>query len=72
MARIVQRGGHVILTARGYGDRGAWEVHAYPNDFWRVSEGAMRVMAEDAGLEVLECVEDPEGPGFFLHAVKPL
>jgi SAM-dependent methyltransferase len=71
MARITQHDGHVIVTARGYDDRGCWEVHGYPSDYWRLSEGAMRTIAEDAGLDVLEVTADPEGPGFFLHAVKP-
>ncbi len=28
--------------------------HAYPHDYWRFSTASMRVMFEDAGLEVLE------------------
>lgn len=72
MARICQRGGHVLLTARGFDQRGCWEPHGYPVDAYRYSELSMRTLAEDAGLEVLECSADPEGPGWLLHAVKPV
>ncbi len=72
MARVCAPGGHVILTARGYDHRGCWEVHGYPHDYWRFSEGSMRLMAEDAGLDVLTCEVDPEGPGWLLVAEKSL
>ena len=71
MATVCAPGGYVILTARGYDERGCWEVHAYPVDFYRFSPGSMRLLAEDAGLEVLSCEADPEGPGWFLVALKP-
>ncbi len=70
MARVCSSPGHVILSCRGYDTRGCWSVHGYPDDYWRVSEGAMRVMMEDAGLEVLEILSDPEGPGVFAIAIK--
>jgi SAM-dependent methyltransferase len=70
MADVCEPGGHVIITARGYDERGCWEVHGFPQDYWRVSHGAMQVMAEDAGLTVQEITADPEGPGFFLYARK--
>lgn len=71
MAKVCAPGGHVILTARGYDERGCWELHSYPFDFWRFSEGSMRLLATDAGLEVLSCEVDPEGPGWMLVATKP-
>lgn len=71
MGRVCQHGGYVIITARGYDERGCWEVHSWPHDVTRFSEQGLRVMAEDAGLEVLESQADPEGPGFFLVAHKP-
>lgn len=71
MSRICKSGGHVIITARGYDQRGCWEPHGFPVDAYRYSELSMRTLAEDAGLNVLEVTTDPEGPGFFLHATKP-
>lgn len=56
----------VILTARGYDERGCWAVHGYPHDYYRYSAGAMTLLATDAGLDVLQCDRDPEGPGWFL------
>ncbi len=70
MARICKPGGTVLLTARGYDNRGCWEVHSWPNDVTRFSALGMQTLAEDAGLTVLEVTTDPEGPGFFLLAVK--
>lgn len=68
MARVSS--GHVIVTCRGYDKRGCWEVHDYPHDYWRFSDGAMRILAEDAGLTVLELEADPEGSGWLMVAAK--
>lgn len=70
MARVLKPGGHLLLTARGYDDRGCWEVHGYPHDYWRFSDKSFRLLAEDADLDVLEVQRDPEGPGWMLLAVK--
>lgn len=68
MARVSNR--FVIITCRGYDKRGYWEVHAYPHDYYRYSDGAMRILAEDAGLTVLELEADPEGPGWLMVCKK--
>lgn len=70
MARITCSGGFVLLSARGFDQRGCWEPHGFPVDAYRYSELSMRTLAEDAGLTVLECTADPEGPGWFLLATK--
>lgn len=70
MARVCQPDGYVIITCRGYDHRGYWEVHAYPHDYWRFSDGAMRILAEDAGLTVVELEADPEGPGWLMVCRK--
>lgn len=69
MALLGRPGSHFILTARGYDERGAWEPHAYPFDYWRFSELSMRTLAEEGRLDVVELLADPEGPGWFLHGV---
>lgn len=71
MARICESGGFVLLSARGFDQRGCWEPHGFPVDAFRYSELAMRTLAEDAGLNVLEVTADSEGPGWFLVATKP-
>jgi SAM-dependent methyltransferase len=71
MARVLKPGGHLLVTARGYDERGCYEVHGAPEDYWRFSTGSMRIMAQDAGLYLIEVEQDPEFPGVFLTAVKP-
>ena len=68
MARVSS--GFVVVTARGYDHRGCWEVHGYPNDYYRFYASSMRLLAEDAGLTVLELDADPEGPGWLMVAKK--
>lgn len=71
MARICEPFGSVILTARGFDQRGCWEPHGFPSDYFRYNEHSIRVLVEDAGLKVLEITNDPEGPGVFCVARKP-
>ncbi len=68
MARVASS--MVIVTARGYDKRGCWEVHAYPHDYWRFSDGSMRLLAEDAGLTVVELEADSDGPGWLMVCKK--
>jgi SAM-dependent methyltransferase len=71
MARVLKDGGYLILTARGYDERGCWEPHGFPEDHWRFGASTLGILAEDVGLVVLEQIPDPEGPGYFLLARKP-
>ena len=71
MARVLRAGGHLLVTARGYDERGCYELHNLPIDYWRFSPDALRFMAEDAGLYLITVEHDPQFPGAFLHAVKP-
>jgi len=68
MARVAHD--MVIITCRGYDDRGCWEVHAYPHDYYRFYHTSMVVLAEDAGLTVLELEADPDGPGWLMVCKK--
>jgi SAM-dependent methyltransferase len=70
MARVLERGGYLLLTARGYDDRGCFPVHEHPRDLWRLSKEGLRLLVEDQGLEVLDCRADPEWPGVLLTARK--
>jgi SAM-dependent methyltransferase len=84
MARVVRPGGLILLTARGWVVTRRWtesngvevgEVATFgyhnPPDLWRYSDGAMRALAEDAGLVVDEIMQDPQAPGWFLAARRP-
>lgn len=70
MARVTSPGGHVIITARGYDQRGCFPIHDYPDDNWRFSVNAAREMLLDAGLEVVDLGPDPGDPGFCTVARK--
>jgi SAM-dependent methyltransferase len=70
MGRILAVGGHLILTARGYDERGCFQVHRHPEDYWRFSIPSFRVMIEDAGLTVLDLLPDPQAIGVFATAIK--
>lgn len=72
MARVLKPGGHIILTARGFHQKGCFAYHAYPHDHWRYSVEGLRALMEDCGgLEVLDCRWDPEAPGVFALGRKP-
>lgn len=73
MARLLLPGGHLVLTCRGFGENGSYGYHPDPVDYWRPSIDAVRVLLEDAGLEILELVPDTDvtAPGVFAVAVKP-
>ena len=70
MERVCRPEGFVLLTCRGYDERGAFPVHGYPDDIWRFSARALWIMAMDAGLNVRSVDTDEQAPGFFLLAMK--
>lgn len=70
MARVCAQGGYVMVSARGFDERGAFALHEYPWDLWRYGPGCMERLAVGVGLEVIECVADPECPGWLLTARK--
>lgn len=68
---VLQPGGHAIITARGYDQRGCFPVHDYPDDLWRFSvEGAIALVEGCSSLTVIDAKSDPEAPGFFMVARK--
>jgi SAM-dependent methyltransferase len=70
MERSLATGGWLLLTCRGYDDRGSFAPHNEPADFWRYSTAGLSVLVSDMGLEVVEAIPDPEMPGVFLAARK--
>lgn len=71
MVRVVRPGGVLILTARGYDERGCFPVHDFPADHWRFSVGGMVAMLEHLGLQGVDARADPEAPGVFACAKRP-
>lgn len=63
-------GGFLILTARGFDERGCWPLHGYPDDHWRYSQGAIRRLLEYTGWQPRENWRDPEGPGVLALAQR--
>lgn len=67
MDRVLAKGGHLILTTRSNG----WPDHDHPADYYRFSLDAIRWLVEEwLGLEVIELVTDPGGPGVLCLAKK--
>jgi SAM-dependent methyltransferase len=68
MRDVIRSGGVLILTARGYDERGCFPLHSYPDDLWRFSVEGVRVMLERARWNVVRAEQDPEAPGVFAVA----
>lgn len=66
MGRVLQPGGHLLLTTRGNG----FGLHREPHDFWRFMPDAMPRLAELASCTPVALATDPEVPGIFIHAVR--
>lgn len=65
MKRLCKPGGHILLTARSPG----FALHDFPGDYWRFTEDNMREAFADCEPHV---EHDPEAPGVFMHAIKPI
>ena len=70
MAEVCEKGGHLIVTARGYDGRGCFPVHDYPQDLWRFSVRGLEAMLWQTGWQPEIVKPDPEAPGVFAVAVK--
>lgn len=68
MHSACRHGGLLILTARGYDERGCFGVHGYPGDHWRFSLTGVESLLDYTGWTVLELEKDPEAPGVFAVA----
>ncbi len=63
---VLKPGGYLLLTTRSRG----FGYHGYPYDFWRYGRDDMKCIFSDFEMQSLE--EDPELPGIFVFARKPL
>jgi SAM-dependent methyltransferase len=48
--RVVKQGGFIAHTTCFMN-----QIHGSPNDYWRFSPDALRLMADDCGLRILDC-----------------
>ncbi len=62
----VKPGGYILITTRSKG----FPYHAWPYDFWRYSVQDMKDIFAD--FDVLDVRDDPETPGVFVLASKPV
>jgi SAM-dependent methyltransferase len=69
-ARVLKRGGHALITARGFRDGHAYPDHDHPLDCWRFNDQSFKILFQHAGLTPLDVRFDPEKPGIFGHAMK--
>jgi glycosyltransferase involved in cell wall biosynthesis len=69
LAAVLAEDGLLVITTRSPG----YPYHAYPDDYWRYSMGDMVSIVEAAGLNVVDCFNDPEplAPGVIVKARKP-
>lgn len=58
----------LILTARGYDERGCFPLHDYPSDLWRFSLDGVRCLLLHTGWTPLTIERDPQHPGFLAVA----
>jgi SAM-dependent methyltransferase len=72
MLKACRPGGHLILTARGYDERGCFPLHDHPQDLWRFSCDGMRALLNHTGWTEDRVEPDPEAPGVFAVAHRPL
>ena len=66
MGRVLQKGGHLLVTMRG----NACSEHGFPEDYWRFMPQSAPLLADLAGCELAISETDPELPGLFILAVR--
>jgi SAM-dependent methyltransferase len=65
MKTVLKSGGTLYLTTRSKG----FPLHSYPDDYWRFEVADMKTIFNDF---VTQVYLDPDWPGVFVHAMKPL
>ncbi len=70
MARVLRPFGVLLLTARGFSEKGCFPWHN-PPDNYRYSAAAIEALLEHAGMLVDGLWADPQGYGYFAVGVKP-
>lgn len=70
MSRVLKVGGVLLLSCRGFDERGCWPVHHDPVDRWRFSGQAVRDLCGGNMLKVFELEADPDGPGWLVTALR--
>jgi SAM-dependent methyltransferase len=69
MHRVMRQSGTLIITCRGFDQRGSFVLHEEP-DLWRYSITGLDQLLDEVGLMAVDLRPDPEAPGVFAVAVK--
>lgn len=69
LAARLRRGAHVIVTCRGYDPEGCFPWHAEPVDVWRYTILGVTALMTASGIDVAECIPDPDETGVFAWGV---
>ncbi len=67
MVTVLRPGGVIVITTRSPGF-----VHHHPPDRWRYTQGAFAEILDRLSLQPLMLCDDPEYPGVFVKARKPV
>jgi len=68
MKRVLRPGGHLMLSARGFG----FGKHDIPHDYWRFTVEGMRSLFDWTGLTEIDIHNDiDDSPGVLALAMKP-
>lgn len=71
MCAAAKPDGFLILTARGFDERGAFQVHGFPDDHYRYSVSGMACLLAYTGWDRIYVERDPEHPGILATARRP-
>lgn len=63
---VLRPGGQILVTTRSRG----FPLHGYPSDYWRYEPDDMRRIFADFDAVLVQ--RDPEEPGVFVKAQKPI
>lgn len=68
LATVVKPGGLLLITTRSPG----FPYHGFPEDHWRYDRVDIREILTATGLSEITVEDDPEAPGVFALARKPM
>jgi len=68
MAMVAAPDAILLVTARGFDNRGSFPIHNYPDDCWRFSASGLDALLEYGGWKPVLIESDPDSPGVFAMA----